>query len=87
VRWWIEPGSGVAMRKVYYNGEQELRRVDVVPESMREFEGRTLPRAWRIQTADGTEAEIVLRNVVLDISLPDSLFRQHTLEAQRFPQF
>ncbi len=84
---WISQNTGVALRKIYYRGDAEMRRVSVEPEHVREFDGRWLATRYRVRTASGVEAEIVLHRVVPDASLPDSVFSERALRARRFPHF
>ena len=84
---WISQNTGVALRKIYYRGDAEMRRVSVEPEHVREFDGRWLATRQRVRTASGVEAEIVLHRVVSDPYLPDSVFSERALRARRFPHF
>lgn len=79
--------SGVALRKVYYRGDRELRRVSVSPRDVQETDGRALATRYLVRIEDGTVAELRLRNALLDVELPDSLFTERTLETRRYPSF
>jgi hypothetical protein len=83
----ISQRTAAALRTVYYRGEVEVRRVRVSPQDVRRYGSRWLPARRRVWTADGREAEIVLRNVLVDPGLPKGLFTKHTLRVQRFPSF
>jgi hypothetical protein len=83
----ISQRTAAALRTVYYRGEVEVRRVRVSPQDVRRYGSRWLPARRRVRTADGREAEIVLRNVLVDPELPKGLFTKHTLRVQRFPSF
>ena len=83
----ISKRTNVALRTVYYREEQELRTVTVAPEDVRQHESRWVPYRHRVVTADGTEADLVLRNIVTDVSLDDQLFTHHNLRVRRLPRF
>jgi len=83
----VSQRTGVPLRTVYYQGNTELRRVTVSPEDVHLYGARWLPTHRKIRTADGTEAELVLRNLVQDAPLPDRLFTRRTLREQSFPSF
>jgi hypothetical protein len=83
----ISHDTGVALRTVYYRDDVRLRTVNVLPADVRQYDTRWLPMRRRVQTADGSEAELVLRNVVTDIPLDDQLFTHHNLRIQRLPKF
>ncbi len=83
----ISKRTDVALRTVYYREEQELRTVTVAPEDVRQHESRWVPYRHRVVTADGTEAYLVLRNIVTDIPLADQLFTHHNLRVRRLPRF
>ena len=85
--YWISQRSGVARRKLYYRGDRELRRVSVAARDVREMDGRPFAVRRLVRLGDGTLAELVLRNALLDVELPDKLFTEHTLRVRRFPRF
>ncbi len=84
----ISPRSGLALRTVFFKGSNEIRRILVSPADIREYGKRRLPVRRRISSppADGV-TELVLRNLILDPVLPDSMFTHHNLRVQRFPSF
>ncbi len=85
--YWISQQSGIAHRKVYYRGDRELRRVSVAARDVREMDGRPFAVRRVVRLGDGTLAELVLHNALLDVELPDKLFTAHTLRLRRFPRF
>ena len=85
VVWWISQETGLALRKSYYWHDREQRTVTLVPEAVRTVGGRRIPHLWRVATLRGTQAEIELHDVAVDVLLPDSVFSLQNLRAQRFP--
>ncbi len=83
----ISHDTGVALRTVYYRGEDRLRTVHVLPADVRQYGTHWLPARRRVETADGAEAELVLRNILTDVPLDDQLFTHHNLRIQRLPKF
>ena len=81
---YVSRSSGRLVRRVYLDGDDELRRVDFGPA---EGEAPAGLRQWRIETADGTRVEIVLHNRLPDAYLPPGLFTTRTLGEGRFPRF
>ena len=80
--------SGLALQSRFYRKANEIRRVLVSPEDIREYGDRLLPERRRILTPPDTGyTELILRNLDVDPVLPDSLFTQHNLRLQRFPSF
>ena len=87
VVFWISQQNGVTRRKVYYRAGRELRRVSVAERDVREMDGRPFAVRRVVRLDDGTLAELVLHNAVLDVELPDRLFTEQTLRLRRFPRF
>jgi hypothetical protein len=83
----ISRRSGVALRTRLYRGERELRRILVSPRDIGSFDDRHLPTRRRVELADGSTAELFLRNLMIDPPLPDQLFSKQSLQTQRFPSF
>ena len=84
----ISPKSGLALRTRVFTGENEIRRILVSPEDIQKYGQRLLPVRRRIiSPPDEGVTELVLRNLVLDPALPDSIFTQHSLRKQRFLGF
>ena len=87
LRLWISQNTGVALRKVYYRGDEEVRRVSAEPEHVREFDGHWVATRHVVRTAGGAETEIVMHRLMPDPYLPDSVFSERALRARRFPSF
>jgi hypothetical protein len=84
----LSPSSGLALRARYFRNSNEIRRVLVSPVDVRDYGDRRLPVRRRISAPpDDGVTELVLRNLVLDPVLPESLFTRHNLRVQRFPSF
>lgn len=84
----LSPSSGLALRARYFRDSNEIRRVLVSPADIRDYGDRRLPVRRRISTPpDDGVTELVLRNLVLDPVLPESLFTRHNLRVQHFPSF
>jgi hypothetical protein len=84
----ISQKTGVALRTRLYRGRREVRRITVSPRDVRRFDERYLPVRRRVEIlTDGAEAELVLRNLMIDPPLPDQLFSKQSLITQRFPSF
>lgn len=80
--------TGVALRSRYFRGERELRRVEVAPGDVTRHAYGWLPSRRKIYAPNGRlSAELILRNLVVDPQLPDSLFTHRALRFQRFPSF
>ena len=80
--------TGVALERVAFDAAgRELHRIEVAPGDVRELIDRWLPMLQRVRSADGTEAELRLVNVLADVELPDSLFTSRSLQLQKFPTF
>jgi hypothetical protein len=61
--------------------------VSVSPQDVQDRAGRALATRRVVRLEDGTLAELRLRNALLDVELPDSLFTERTLETRRYPSF
>ena len=85
--YWISQLSGVALRKIYFRGDRELRSASVSPIDVQEMYGRAVAARRLVRLEDGTLAELRLRNSLVDVELPDSLFSERTLETRRYPNF
>ena len=83
----ISERSGVALRTVYYAGDRELARASVALRDVEAREGGALPRRWHLEPAGEAATDLVLRNRMTDVSVPDDVFTRHGLETQRFPKF
>jgi hypothetical protein len=84
----ISQTTGVALRTQFYRGDREVRRIRVSPGDVQRFDDRYLPVRRRIQFfGDGTTADLILRNLMIDPPLPDQLFSKQSLITQRFPSF
>lgn len=80
--------TGLLLESRYFRGEREFRRISIAPDAYAEHDGRRLPMRRRAQSwADSGETEIVLKSVLVTSGLPDELFSQRNLIAQRFPDF
>jgi hypothetical protein len=77
----------VARRMAWYARDRELGRASVAPGDVVEHERGVLPQRWRLEPADGAAIDLVLRNRVTDVPLPDVVFTRQGLENQRFPKF
>lgn len=84
--YWIGQRSGIALRRSYYRGERELRRVEIRPEDVVVGPDQLHVGRLRVRTGDRV-VELSLVNSVAGVELPDSLFTEHTLETRRFPRF
>jgi hypothetical protein len=76
-----------ALRLAYYRDERLDREVLVSPADVKDHGGRWVAERRVVRTADGRVSELRLRNLLLDPELPDALFTQQNLRAQRFPRF
>jgi hypothetical protein len=85
--YWISQRSGIALRKVYYRGTRELRRVDVLEADVSNVEGHLQVGRLVVRTGGGELAELTLHNSVADVELADGLFTEHNLKVRRFPRF
>ena len=84
----ISPKSGLALRTLVFKGANVIRRIMVAPEDIQQYGDRLLPVRRRITSPpDEGVTELVLRNLMLDPLLPNSLFTPHSLRKQRFPGF
>jgi hypothetical protein len=84
---WLSKRTNVALRTVYFRGEDELRRVSVAPSDVMNYEGGFMPRSRRIETADGKVAVAVLRDLTFGPPLPDRIFSERYLSHGRMPPF
>jgi len=84
----ISPISGLALQSLFFKGSNLIRRILVSPEDIRDYQGRLLPVRRRITSPPDDEVtELILRNLMLDPVLPNSVFTHHNLRVQRFPGF
>ena len=85
--YWISQKSGAALRKDYYRGTHQLRRVEVRPADVTQTEGRLEISQLLVKDAEEGTFLLLLRNSVPDVELADSLFTKRTLEIRRWPRF
>jgi hypothetical protein len=84
----VSKRSGVALEQIALDAQgRELHRIEVSAQDLRQVGERWLPGIQRVQSADGTRAELRLVNVLEDVDLPESLFTSRALQLQRFPSF
>jgi hypothetical protein len=83
----FEPDAPIAVRTVFFRQGEELRRVEIDPDDVTPYQGRLLPRLMRIVTPNGGTTEVRMRNVLVDLLLPEEIFTEHNLWVQRFPNF
>ena len=87
VELYFEPGAPLAVRTLFYLDGQELRRVEIDPGDVQAYGNRLLPKLTRITTPEWGVTELRLRNVLVDLLLPEEIFTEHNLRVQRFPHF
>ena len=80
--------TGLLLESRYFRGDKEFRRISISPDAYEEHDGRRLPmrriaRSW----PDSGETELVTKHVLATPDLPDELFSNKNLVAQRFPNF
>jgi hypothetical protein len=83
----ISERSGVALRTTYYAGDRLLGSATVSPADVGEAQGGALPERWHLAPVDAAPTDLVLRNRMTDVPVPDVVFTRQGLENQRFPKF
>ena len=79
--------TGVALETAWLLGEKLVRRVEVEPSAVRDYEGRFLPTRRSVERA-GTDTQVfALARLMLDPVLPDQLFTTQNLKLGRFPSY
>jgi len=87
VRLHFATGAPLAVRTVFFQGDETLRTVHIDPGEVREIHGRLVPYRQRIELPSGAVTRLRLRNLVVDPILPEEIFTEHNLWVQRFPRF
>jgi len=67
----ISQQSGVALRTRYYAGERVLGSIHVRPEDIVEGPAGAVPQRWRLEPVGAAATELVLRNRVTEVPVPD----------------
>ena len=83
----ISQRTGVPLRTVYYQGEKEIRSLTTAAADVKEFDGRFLPTRRTVRTADGTVAQVLLRQHDTEREVKRRVFTRQSLKTQRFPKF
>jgi hypothetical protein len=79
--------TGVSLLTRYFRGTHEIRTIRVAADNVRRFGERWLPAERRVEEANHEVLHVHLRNLMFDAVLPDQLFSEQNLRAQRFPSF
>ena len=87
VRYSLANETGVALETAWLKGGELVRRVDVDPAAVREYEGRFLPTRTSVERPGASTQVFSLSALRLDPPLPDQLFTTQNLKLGHFPSY
>ena len=87
VRYSLASETGVALETVWLKAGELVRRVDVDPGAVRDYDGRFLPTRTSVERPGTSTQVFSLSALRLDPPLPDQLFTTQNLKLGHFPSY
>ncbi len=87
VRYSLASETGVALETAWLRAGEIVRRVEVDPEAVRDYDGRFLPTRRSVERPGNSTQVFSLTTLRLDPPLPDQLFTTQNLKLGHFPSY
>jgi len=87
VRFSLASETGVALETAWLKAGELVRRVEVEPDAVRDYDGRFLPTRRSVERPGNSAQVFVLSTLMLDPPMPDQLFTTQNLKLGRFPSY
>jgi hypothetical protein len=87
VRYSLASETGVALETAWLRAGELVRRVEVDPSAVRDYDGRFLPTRTTVERPGNSTQVFSLSTLRLDPPLPDQLFTTQNLKLGRFPSY
>ncbi len=87
VRLTLASESGVAIETTWFQSGEIVRRADVDPADVRDYDGRALPSRITVERPGNSAQIFSVRSLRLDPPLPDQLFTTQNLRLGHFPSY